>query len=518
MTLTKYSFFIGILFFYTLMAAAYCDNIPVDIHGFLSQGFLQTDRGEYMGKSDDGTFKFNEIGLNVSSYLTDDIHLGIQLISRKMGNCGENNLQIDWAFADYRWRDYLGFRFGKIQMPFGLYNEIRDIDMLRTAILLPSCIYNEAWRETFSAIEGVGIYGNISENEFGNINYQALAGTLNVSNDGGVANYIEQTGMFDVYNLELRKSFITSILWDLPIDGLSIGTSYLSTRMHEKSFTNDHFMYGPIRLGMDMAEQLPEQFNQVIADKTGDRNTATMIANNFTSLIVPENIQTLNNQWPKESFKDFHTVGFWVLSFKYQWQDLIISAERMDFKMNYDWFLTENGFDLRGRDNSFNSHSYYVSGTYRLLDWLELGIYYTVYYQDESDKNAEFYQALNQMEFYQYPVEMIYLQTSQGIRQNFKDFANDVFAQSGAGVTLSDEDVKDIQLIQDYELEKIKYHDFNGWQKELVVSVNMQLKPQWNLKLEGHFIDGVTFLDWTANGGDIPRKRFLFASKVTFNF
>jgi hypothetical protein len=518
MSINKYVISVGIILFFSVVSNIQGENLPIEIHGFLSQGYLQTDRGQYMGKTEEGTFKFNEVGINFATDISDDIHLGIQFINRKIGDYGENQTKIDWSYADYRWRDYLGFRFGKIKMPFGLYNEIRDIDMLRTSILLPSSIYSETWRNTLASIEGFGIYGNIYANQFGNINYQALTGQLDVPDDGGVARYIERTGISDINRLESRKSYMASILWDLPIEGISIGSSFLSAKMREYGKTSDHFVYGPIRLGMDISEQLPDQFAQIIVNKTGDHETAAMIADRFTDYIVPAEIRSFNSEWPKDVFRDHDTLDFWVLSFRYLWHDLNISAERMDLTINNTWILSENGYNLRSSHTPWHSVSYYISGTYRILDWLEFGVYYSVFYEDDSKKEAEYYQTLNQNEFFQYPVEIIYQQNSQAIRQNFKDYGNAVFAQSGSGITLEDEDVKNIQLVPEYELEKIQYHDYNGWQKDLVFSVNAQIKEQWNFKVEGHFIDGVTLMDWTVNGGDVPRKRFLFASKVTFSF
>jgi hypothetical protein len=511
---------LGIIVFVNFLSNGHCENIPFEIHGFLSQGYLQTDRGQYLGNTEDGTFNFNEIGLNVSSSLSDDIHLGIQFLSRKLVDYGNNQTKIDWAYADYRYHDYLGLRFGKIKMPFGLNSEIRDIDMLRTSILLPSSIYNESWRDTLTSIEGIGVYGNIYGNQFGNINYQALAGQLDIADDGGVARYIEHNGMVDVHELESKKSYMASILWELPIEGISLGSSYLSAKMYEKSMTNDHFLFGSIRLGMDVSHQLPDQLIQVLEDKSVDNNTATMISQSFIDHIVPEKIQGLNHQWPKEASRNYHGLDFWVLSFKYQWRDLTLSAERMDFRINYLWTLTETDYILSSNSNDACWHtvSYYLSGTYRLLEWLELGVYYSVFYDNDDQKEAEFYQSLNQLDYYKYPVALIYQRNAQGIRQNFVPFANAFLSETGSNVTLSDEDVKNIQLISDYELEKIQYHDYVGWYKELVFSLNMQMNPQWNFKVEGHFIDGVTLLDWRFNGGDIPRKRFLFASKVTFSF
>jgi hypothetical protein len=61
----------------------------------------------------------------------------------------------DWACADYRWRNGLGFRAGIIRQAHGLYNETREIDMLRTAILLPEGVYAENTRDFFSRLQGI---------------------------------------------------------------------------------------------------------------------------------------------------------------------------------------------------------------------------------------------------------------------------------------------------------------------------------------------------------------------------
>ena len=42
------------------------DLPPVDIHGFVSQGFLNSNDYNYLGNSSDGSFKFTEAGLNAS--------------------------------------------------------------------------------------------------------------------------------------------------------------------------------------------------------------------------------------------------------------------------------------------------------------------------------------------------------------------------------------------------------------------------------------------------------------------
>jgi len=36
----------------------------------------------------------------------DKLRVGIQLFSRDIGDTDNNRIDLDWAFADYRWRDY----------------------------------------------------------------------------------------------------------------------------------------------------------------------------------------------------------------------------------------------------------------------------------------------------------------------------------------------------------------------------------------------------------------------------
>jgi len=488
----------------------------LEIHGFVSQGYLQTDRDNYMVKTEEGSFKFNEIGFNVSNDISDDLRLGIQFLSRSLGDQCENATTIDWAFADYRYHDLLGFRFGRIKIPLGLYNEIRDIDMLRTSIFLPSSIYSEPWRDTMSSLDGIGLYGYLSLNGMGGVSYQALVGQMETPEDGGVARYIERIGTNDVIHMEPSKSYNASLLWDLPIEGLSLGSSYLSNKMKVTSLFGDHFTFGDLRLLTDMNAQLPEMLNEVIYNKTQNQNMASMMSSDFINWLIPQNYQNLDNEWPKEVISDFHTLDFWVLSLKYQWGDFILSAEQLDMRMDFDYKLGD--INLRASPQPWHSLGYYVSGSYTFKDWLEFGVYYSEFYDTDNDKHAESYVKKRELDTYKYPTAVLYAVSSEEIRQNFKTYANKVFAASGKTIKLSDDDVAAIKLISDYELNRIKYNEYVGWFKELVVSTSAHINEQWTLKLEGHFIDGISLMDWTVNNGDIPRKRFLFASKVTFSF
>ncbi len=136
------------------------DTDQIQIRGFISQGYLISDQNDfYFAETEDGTFQFNEFGINFSAEPTDNLRLGLQLLSRDLGKFGNSEIELDWAFGDYRFRNWMGVRVGKMKRPVGLYNQSRDIDAVRTSILLPSSLYNEAFRNPTLATTGIGLYG-----------------------------------------------------------------------------------------------------------------------------------------------------------------------------------------------------------------------------------------------------------------------------------------------------------------------------------------------------------------------
>jgi len=168
---------------YPVSAAELAENIF--LHGFVSQGYLNTSENDYLvPRSVHGTAAFTEAAITVTATPMDRLRVGIQFLGRNFGNMGNDQVLIDWAYGDYRWKDQLGFRAGKVKMPFGLYNEGRDVDMLRTSIFLPQSIYNEKMRDLILAYEGAGAYGNFDMHGAGELDYHVYVGTLSVPDTG----------------------------------------------------------------------------------------------------------------------------------------------------------------------------------------------------------------------------------------------------------------------------------------------------------------------------------------------
>lgn len=186
----------------------------LQFHGFASQGYLISDQYDYMGvEMDDGTVEFNEFGLNVMSNLMDRLRMGIQFLARDFGNSGNDHVTIDWAFADYRYRNWLGVRIGQFNRALGLYNQSRDIDAARTGVFLPYSVYNEANRVSQKSVKGIALYGTT----LGAFEYQIQYGTL----DSGFKDVLLTVPGTTSAEVE-DDAYVLHLIWNTPVTGLRV--------------------------------------------------------------------------------------------------------------------------------------------------------------------------------------------------------------------------------------------------------------------------------------------------------
>jgi hypothetical protein len=194
----------------------------LSIHGFASQGALKSSDNEYLAPdSKRGTANFNEFGLAVSDRVNDQLSVGMQLFARSLGDSGKDAVTLDWAYGDYRWRDWLGLRAGKIKTPLGLYNESRDVDLLRTDILLPHIL---------TSLSGAELYGNIDGARLGSLDYEIFGGSTQVSaSDSSLSAKLEDSGFFSVTSYDIKDIWGGQAIWSTPLTGLRVGGSWYKT-------------------------------------------------------------------------------------------------------------------------------------------------------------------------------------------------------------------------------------------------------------------------------------------------
>jgi len=153
--------------FASCLKPAYADNADwldrVQLHGFLTQGYINTNHNNWFGNSEDGSFDFTELGLNAWLQLTPKVSLAAQGISRRAGKMDDGSPDLDYGMISYQALNStdteLGFRLGRIKSKIGLYNDTRDVAATRPGVFMPQSIYFDRIRNLILSVDGVSTFG-----------------------------------------------------------------------------------------------------------------------------------------------------------------------------------------------------------------------------------------------------------------------------------------------------------------------------------------------------------------------
>lgn len=197
-------------------------HLTLDTHVFLSQGLIYSRGANFLADSKDLSADFSEAGINFVSDVPDDnIKFGVQLFSRRLGPEGAFVTKFDWFYLDYTPLNWLGFKVGRIKLPFGLYNDSSDIDSARPFVLLPQSLYPIKNRNFLLAANGAELHGLIHSIEYAIYGGTIPLDTLSLATPGVI---IEKIGT--PYLIGAR------LMWDTPIPGLRLSASSQALKLN----------------------------------------------------------------------------------------------------------------------------------------------------------------------------------------------------------------------------------------------------------------------------------------------
>jgi hypothetical protein len=136
---------------------------------------------------------------------------------------------VDWAFADYRVKDWLGFRGGKLKAPLALFGEIEDTDVLYNWALLPQSIYEGEYRSYNVPVLGGAVYGSVKPGR-SRFTLQLYGGRRSIAGNDGTPLLAWQ-----LYGIEegpaAGYTYGGDLKWETPIKGLTAGVSFDRSRV-----------------------------------------------------------------------------------------------------------------------------------------------------------------------------------------------------------------------------------------------------------------------------------------------
>lgn len=304
---------------------------PLEVHGFVSQGYIKSFQNEYLAKSAGrGSFEFTEVGINFTKQLGDELRVGAQLFARDVGPIGDYAAKFDWFYLDYRFWDWLGLRAGRTKLPFGLYNESSDIDAARVPVLLPQSVYPIQNRDYLLAQTGGELYGYVPVGSGGALEYRAYGGTI----------YLDPGESDEVRDFSVPYLVGGRLMWLTPLDGLQLGGSVQALRLDAE------FLFDPATVAaLEAQGEIPPGFDGSL------------------EMVVP--------------------VKLWVASAEYAYQGFLAAAE-----------YSRSHVDVRSSDPDVLEETLTVSeGMYAMFSfqvnpWFTPGVYYAAAFPDVADRNG----------------------------------------------------------------------------------------------------------------------------------
>lgn len=223
---------IGLLLGITAVVAAaeqgdFVDSLNLEAHGFVSFGYLDSARNNWLGPTVNGTGEFWEAAANVIARPLDRLRIGAQLFARDLVKYDNGRVDLDWAYADYRFADAVGFQAGRVKLPLALYNESLDVDAARTQIFLPPAVYALRSRDLFIAVDGGKVYGSFDVGAAGSLDYSVFLGAKEIDSEAGFATYMEELGLGPAIN-DISADWMGGAMvhWHTPIKGLGLRVSF----------------------------------------------------------------------------------------------------------------------------------------------------------------------------------------------------------------------------------------------------------------------------------------------------
>lgn len=133
------------------------------VQAVVTQGLFHTSANDIYGKSeDDASFDFTAVSLSTVLDVTNGIRLLGQVIYRH-GGAGFDGVNIDYLLLDAQSAitatQFGGVKVGRIKVPYGIFNDSRDVSFTRPSMYLSQSIYRDlTLRDVILSLDGVGAY------------------------------------------------------------------------------------------------------------------------------------------------------------------------------------------------------------------------------------------------------------------------------------------------------------------------------------------------------------------------
>jgi len=205
------------------MAQSLVDD--VQIHGFGGWAYAETDGNYYSLGTNEGAWDNADFALNITAEPLAKLTIVAQIRGEAIN--GEDNFELDYAFAGWAFNDNLELRIGRVKHPFGIYGEIFAVGTLRPFYTLAQGIYGPNGF-TAQAYNGVGITGWHDWDSGWGLQYDVYVGQIEGDFEvPGLMTTVPENFLDPRMNVgfEVNNTIGARLMVNTPVNGLSFGLS-----------------------------------------------------------------------------------------------------------------------------------------------------------------------------------------------------------------------------------------------------------------------------------------------------
>ncbi len=115
------------------------------VFGYLTQAYGRSSRGSILGTEEDGSTDLGNVALQFRWNKSPRETVVVQLAHERRGDDlflpKNEDVDIDWAFHERRLGNNTALKIGRLNIPLGIYNEVRDVGTLLPFFSLPISFY-----------------------------------------------------------------------------------------------------------------------------------------------------------------------------------------------------------------------------------------------------------------------------------------------------------------------------------------------------------------------------------------
>ncbi len=192
--------------------------------GYLTQAYGRSSRGSILGTEEHGSTDLGNVALQFRWNKSPRETVVVQLAHERRGDDlflpKDEDVDIDWAFYERRLGSNTALKVGRLNIPLGIYNEVRDVGTLLPFFSLPISFYPGVLSSA-ETVDGVSL-----SHTFAARHEWALDTELYFGGWDTFQQKVSADSEFGLINLNARAEDGLGIqLWlNTPVQGLRLGT------------------------------------------------------------------------------------------------------------------------------------------------------------------------------------------------------------------------------------------------------------------------------------------------------